>query len=151
MRSRPSSRLLILDSSGRVLLFRFTHNSGALAGQEFWATPGGGLNPGESFEHAAIRELREETGIEVSDVGKEVSRREVTFQLPDGEHVVAEERYFVIRVRDVDIRRDGWSPLEVEVMTEHRWWSIDQLESTTETVWPEDLASILRSALEARA
>lgn len=33
-------------------------------GEAFWLTPGGGLKSGETFEEAAIRELREEAGIE---------------------------------------------------------------------------------------
>jgi transposase len=31
-------------------LFRFEHKKGPLSGQFFWATPGGALEPGESFE-----------------------------------------------------------------------------------------------------
>jgi 8-oxo-dGTP pyrophosphatase MutT (NUDIX family) len=87
-----------LDTTGRVLLFRFVHLQGALAGQDFWATPGGGLEDGETFEQAAIRELAEETGIHVNNVGPEISRREVEFQLPDGERVFSDERYFMIRM-----------------------------------------------------
>jgi len=54
---------LVVDLSGRILLFRFVHRIGALAGQDYWATPGGGVEDGETFEQAAIRELEEETGI----------------------------------------------------------------------------------------
>lgn len=145
MRTRPASRLLVLDSGGNVLLFRFTHKSGPLAGQDFWATPGGGLAPGESFEQAAERELLEETGIKVSDPGRQVARREVVFQLPDGEHVMADERYFVVQAHEQTVQREGWTRLEMEVVADHRWWSIADLEATSDTVWPEGLTAILRS------
>jgi hypothetical protein len=35
MRRRPSARLLILDDARRVLLFRFVHKGGVLAGQDY--------------------------------------------------------------------------------------------------------------------
>jgi 8-oxo-dGTP diphosphatase len=76
MRRRRSTRLLIIEPAGRVLLFRFIFKKGALAGQDYWATPGGGVEEGETFEQAAIRELREETGIRVESVGPQVAQRE---------------------------------------------------------------------------
>nr|WP_213226371.1 NUDIX domain-containing protein [Caballeronia sp. NK8] len=52
---RRAARLLITTPDRRVLLFRFVHRSGALAGQTFWATPGGGLERGATFPDAAIQ------------------------------------------------------------------------------------------------
>lgn len=143
LRRRPSSRLLVLDPDNRVLLFRFAHNKSALAGQTYWATPGGGVEEGESFADAARRELFEETGIRVAAVGQHVAEREFVLQLMDGEYVTAEERFFVVRVADRALSRDHWTSVEIEVMTDHRWWSADELRSTSETVFPETLASIL--------
>ena len=60
---RPTSRWLIVDGQGRVLLFRFDYADGPLAGTAFWATPGGGCDPGETYADAACRELFEETGV----------------------------------------------------------------------------------------
>ena len=103
MRKRPSARLLILDPTNHLLLFRFEHKTGPLAGQVFWATPGGGLEGDESLSEAAIRELHEETGIVAREVGEPVARREFTMTMPDGERVLADERYFVIRVQSQQV------------------------------------------------
>jgi 8-oxo-dGTP diphosphatase len=148
MRSRPAARLLVLDPSGRVLLFRFVFKQGALAGQDYWATPGGGVEEGETFQQAAIRELEEETGIRLRDIGPEVGQREFVLQLPDGERVMADERYFLVRSEATSLSRDGWTALETEVMVDHRWWSRDELARTSDTVWPENLLAMISAAMD---
>ena len=143
MRERPSSRLLVIDPLQRILLFRFEHKQGSPAGQQFWATPGGALDPGESYARAACRELLEETGLMVDDPGPEVSQRTATFRMPDGEMVHADERFFLVRVDALEISTERWTDLERGVMAAHRWWSAAELLSTAEQVWPEDLTDLL--------
>jgi 8-oxo-dGTP pyrophosphatase MutT (NUDIX family) len=143
MRSRPSSRLLVIDPAGRVLLFRFVHTKGPLTGQNYWSTPGGGLEDGETFEEAAQRELAEETGLQVDDIGTQIGHRQFQMQLPDGEWVMADERYFIVRITETPISTARWTELEREVMAAHRWWSRQELIRTSEVVWPEDLVALL--------
>ena len=52
-------RVLVEDGAGRILLVRHTYVPG-------WHFPGGAVDPGECAEAAAIRELREETGVALS-------------------------------------------------------------------------------------
>ena len=143
MRRRPSSRLLVIDRNNRVLLFRFVFSEGPLAGKDYWATPGGALEPGESFAGAARRELFEETGILNETIGPEVARREFVLQLQDGEHVAADERFFPVRVDAPLLSRDHMTAIESQTVTDHHWWSVEELGSTRETILPEDLLSIL--------
>lgn len=143
MRRRPSARLLVLSPVNRVLLFRFTHSEGPLAGQVYWATPGGGVEAGETFAQAAVREFEEEVGIAFDSIGPSVARHEFVLQLPDGESVIADEQFFIVRVSQEKVLRKGWTAHEVKVMTDYRWWSKDDLSGTAEIVFPENLLSML--------
>ena len=144
MRRRPSARLLVLDGAGRILLFRFVHTMGVLAGQDYWTIPGGGVENGETFEQAAMRELEEETGIQIASVGPQIGQREFVLQLPDGEHVVADKRFFLIKASNTSLSRGGWTFEETQVMADHRWWSQDDLAQTSATVWPENILTMIR-------
>lgn len=146
MRQRPSSRLLVLNAESRLLLFRFEYKDGPLAGRTFWATPGGEVDPGESFEEAACREMLEETGQRIEDPGPQIARRRVTFPLASGELVDSDERFFLVTVGSIDVSADQWTALEREVMSAHRWWSRAELEATNEQVWPESIVEMLTTA-----
>jgi 8-oxo-dGTP pyrophosphatase MutT (NUDIX family) len=146
MRQRNSARLLVINPTRQVLLFRFQHKGDALDGRDYWATPGGGLEEGETFEAAAIRELHEETGLHIDAVGTSVAERSFSMMLPSGETVLSVERYFVVRADGERLTRDGWTADETRVMTEHKWWSVAELQETAETVWPENLIQMMEQA-----
>ena len=146
MRERKAARLLVISPSRDVLLFKFLHKDGALAGKNYWATPGGGLEDGETFHAAAIRELREETGIQVNTVVGPVADRRFSMLLPSGETVFAVEQYFVVHVDSQIISSSEWILHETQVMADHHWWSALELRSTGETVWPEALVEMLVDA-----
>lgn len=66
-------------------------------------------------------------------------------KLPDGESVIADERYFIVRMDKVAPDQAAWSALEMEVMKQHRWWTPEELAQTDEIVFPENLLEILKT------
>ena len=146
MRQRPSARILLVDPAGRVLLFCYRHDDGPLAGRVYWATPDGALGDGESFADAARRELREETGID-ADIGAPVALRHVEFMMPDGDMVDAKEHYFLVRSNSAVEIGNNPDPIESAFISEARWWALGEIRATSETIFPENIADMLATAL----
>jgi len=146
---RRAARLIVLDAQDRVLLFRFMHTEGPLAGSNFWAAPGGALAAGESWRDAAARELHEETGLFGLAIGPEVGERSFAMPMPDGDWVRAEERFYLVRTTQTEISRTGWSEAERRIMREHRWWSLNELLAAPHERLPRPLPDLLAQAAAA--
>lgn len=140
--ARPAARIILLDPVGRVLLFRFDPPDRP----PFWCTPGGAVDPGESYEDAARRELLEETGF-VAEPGLQIARRIADFITIEGVPVTADERYFLMRtppgIDPEAIDTGGHTELERSVMRSWRWFDRAGLAALDEAFFPADLTDML--------
>lgn len=143
-RVREGARVVLRDARGRVLLLHFRYRSGALAGTDYWGLPGGGVESGETPAQAAVRELREETGVGIGDAGPLRFESSYDFRLSSGEEVAQRDCYFLVDAEDgVRLSRDGVTPEEAETLVESRWWRPEELRSTRERIVPANMADIL--------
>jgi 8-oxo-dGTP pyrophosphatase MutT (NUDIX family) len=142
---RLAARVVLIDSTGRTLLFRGGDPSRPEAGT-WWFTPGGGVEDGETLPEAARREVLEETGVDLVEVGEPVVRRRIRYRF-EGELIDQTEHIFVARADITELNASGWTEVERRVVVEHRWWSLAELHSTRERVYPDTLAELLADAL----
>jgi 8-oxo-dGTP pyrophosphatase MutT (NUDIX family) len=138
---REAARVIVLDADGAVLLLRGCDPARPEAGT-WWFTPGGGLDDGETPELAARRELREETGLEVVELGPVVFERVTTFDF-DGLRYRQQESFFCVRTARFVIDDAGWSEIERRSVLGHRWWTRPELVTTAETLHPAALPEIV--------
>ncbi|MEM9882228.1 MAG: NUDIX domain-containing protein [Planctomycetota bacterium] len=139
---RQAARVLVFDRAGRVLLFRFVDPVSAAV---FWITPGGGLHDGEGFADAAVRELREETGIDATGrLGPCVWQR--TVDIVYGHKRFAQhERFFTLRLDagEETIDTAGMTDYETTDLAEHRWWPPATIAGSRERFAPRRLGELL--------
>ncbi|MFE3787573.1 NUDIX hydrolase [Streptomyces goshikiensis] len=144
---RKVSRVILLDPEDRILLLHGFEPGDP--SEDWWFTPGGGLEGAETREEAALRELAEETGIEDVELGPVLWHRYCSFPF-DGRRWEQDEWYFLARTRMVraETVMGGLTELERRSVSGARWWTSEELLAARETVYPTKLAGLLRTLLD---
>lgn len=145
---RRSARILLVDAADRLLLFRCRRAPGDRTPGYLWITPGGGVEDGETPQQAAARELREETGILVTpaELGPTVAS---TSGYADVGWAAGEfqDDFFFLRTAAAVVDTRGMLPMELRFAAGERWWTVEELSGTRETVYPFGLVELLTDLL----
>jgi ribosomal-protein-alanine N-acetyltransferase len=140
---RPNARCVVVDREGRVLLSG-VHDE-TLDVRTVWVTPGGGLEPGETPEEAARRELYEETGLRVGAVGPCVWTRRHVWRWGT-RWIDGRDRYYVVRTERYSPRMAVVTP-EAETIREWRWWSAGEIRASADVFAPRRIGDLLDALL----
>jgi len=138
-------RVLLLDPEQRLLLF--AGPAAENSARTVWFAAGGGIEAGETPQAAAVREIREETGLDGVVLGPHIWNRRHVLVLGHGDGVDLREVYFLAHVPAFEVDTRGFTAEELDYVTAWRWWTVDELEATPDLLAPRDLPSLLREVL----
>ncbi|WP_193366474.1 NUDIX hydrolase [Inquilinus limosus] len=146
---RSAVRLVVLDGSQRVLLFH-TRDPERPELEPWWELPGGGIDPGETYLDAGVRELREETGFIVApdQVGPANWQRRASFIHRRTRHL-QDEVVVAVRLDGSGLLIDESNRLdyEREDYFGFRWWPVADIVHSRERFYPGRLPELLAAFL----
>lgn len=143
MRLRQAARAVVLDPADRILLVRFQFPA-----RTVWATPGGGIDHGETHEQAIVRELAEEAGLEEVELGPWIWTRTHVFPFESGRWDGQQERYVLVRTPAFEpAPRFTPDELAAEFVTAVRWWTQAELAAAEALFAPRRLPELVAALL----
>jgi 8-oxo-dGTP diphosphatase len=147
-RLRHAVRALIVDDEQRILLCRFDLSR---QGVVVWASPGGGIEPGETLLQALRRELDEEVGLALDGVPPHVWHQVVEEPGHVRHYDGVINDYFLVRTTHFYPCGSFTSDqLAAENIAGLRWWSLAELDAYrgTDLFSPRALPVVLRELLD---
>ncbi|WP_183094412.1 NUDIX hydrolase [Nocardioides stalactiti] len=145
---RVAVRLLPVSPEGRVLLLQ--GQDPAHPGDLHWVSVGGAVDPGETHEEAAVRELHEETGIdrEVADLVGPIGTGVHPFSWAGTDYVSHSTFYAIPVAADATVHFEGLEPGEVGNILQAAWWTPAELEADG-TAASDDMPAMMATAIDA--
>ena len=141
------SRVLLFDENYRLLLMK-TESPLLAVPVIRWITPGGGVDEHESHAEGAVRELFEETGLVVEDVGSPVWTVSGESRFADGHVQTTYAEFFAVHTRAFEPVDHNWMPNEFSDIHDVRWWHLDDLRATDEPYGPLNLVDLATTVIE---
>ena len=141
-------RIILINPQNKILLLQAHHepapNLDDRYKEPYWFTPGGRYEDGESELEAAKRELYEETGLQNDDVtfGPVVWTGEIDLVIYD-QPTHLKNKFIVAHTTKSEITFENFTEEEKTVIKNHRWFSLDDILTSSETIYPEILHEIL--------
>ena len=126
---REGVGIVVLNKENKVFVARRIDNP-----KNFWQMPQGGVNEGENYFNAALRELEEETGIKEIELISEIDEM-MTYELPEhllgiiwkGKYKGQKQKWFLMRYLgnddDINIKTNNpefldWKWIDLDMITE---------------------------------
>jgi 8-oxo-dGTP pyrophosphatase MutT (NUDIX family) len=140
---RATARVLLFDESDRVLMFLQYGKDRAVVPR--WITPGGGVDPGEDFDAAAIRETFEETGLRLDSVPAPFLVEDFDPDQRWHPYDTGRWAWYALRVDAFEPSRAGWTEEEQVDVVQWRWMSAEELGSDEFECEPRHLPDLVRA------
>ena len=139
---RPAARVVLLDKANRVFLM---HGSDPMRPEKgtWWEIPGGGIEPGETSQEAAARELYEECGFRDVKVGPCIWTQYVEFDFAMYHFKSDESIHIALTSESSEWNPQGLEALEAAAFEDAQWWSIDDLVAAKVQTLPNRLLEFL--------
>jgi len=155
MKDHKSVRILLINKKKELLLMKAhdpstTRTDGKYNGH-FWFLIGGEQEPGESLLQTAKRELFEETGLKEEDyeIGPLVWTGDFKLIL-SGTPRQMKQKFIVVKTEKEEISTDHFTENEKKVVKEMKWFSLEEIKSSQEIIYPINLKDKLEDILEER-
>ncbi|WP_204452889.1 NUDIX hydrolase [Actinokineospora baliensis] len=142
---RVGARVLLLDPTDRVLLIHALDPTDPT--HHWWELPGGGLDPDEDLHTAARREVAEETGIVLTDLGRRLWIRESRFNYKGRAHHRIDHVFLARTATTTPQTSLKPTANERAGLIERRWWKPQDLHLCQDKLLPPTLPVLLQDLL----